>query len=70
MKTVKASELRPGMVLDVWYLPPGPGSTVKSVKVLDRPGFRYRTVWIETADGKVIRPYPTENMTFKTRRVA
>jgi hypothetical protein len=58
-KQVVASKLQPGQQLDQWDIEPGVPSTIRSVQIIKRPGYRWNVVRIELEDGNVLRPYPT-----------
>jgi hypothetical protein len=58
-KTVKAKDLKPGMEVDEWDRDRGPASTIKSVRVIERQGFKYDVVKVEFEDGSYMSPSPT-----------
>lgn len=56
MKMVKVENLQPGMMIDEWDLDTGAAAIVKNVTVIERPGYKYNVVRVETRDGSMLRP--------------
>jgi hypothetical protein len=66
-RIVAVEHLKKGDVVDLWDLGHGVDSTVKSVEVKDRPGYRYRNVFVTMAnDSKLLFLEKTKVEVFRT----
>lgn len=70
--TKKLVDLVPGDVVDIWYLEQGPQSTVKEVKIIERPNMKHNLVKVIMEDGSYIgmmeRSLPTIKATCVVKR--